>query len=1252
MKKSIIFFLFFFTITTLLKSQACAEECSNLIQNPNLDLTYTGSETIYLHEAYEILNNNYVQPWKASAGSAHQAYFNELVDECWNGWWIPADAEPTFHGQVAFYDPSNQKCFMEGIMQDINFIKDDFTSYCLEFDASKVENCFEISNEANPSLVLRAGNDIVSDYSSGVNYGLPFSPLGNDVEIIETVLIDNTSMETFSIEYSPDNPYSQLEFLLIIEENQIDPSITEEIETHITLENLSLKCKTTAIGAINSTSSDRMFHFEVQNNSNTVISSYSWDFGDDHMSSDIDPVHVYEDYGPYFVCLDYVDINGCCGSKCQDIFISPPPSACTDNEVETLYIDATNTMTERFSQLVDMEMFESGGTLVLKDIVINGQFTLDESFNFNNCNFYFRPGAGLIVKSPGKIDILSSTFQGCTQMWKGIIVEEGTNENLFWFRGNIIKDAYTALEITDKTNILQNSNIFIDNYIGIYSAPSTTLKTSLWSPILNSTFTSEGNMLQAYDEQPAWSQVPYAGILVNDLDHLVVMELTIQFTFFKLVNTFKNIKNGIIAKNTNLISSQNIFQDLVGETTLNTEPVNLSGSCIYAENIISLSANENKFYDSNAGVIVEKSPNSVINISDNELKLINSVNEFRYGIYLMKNNASKITVTNNNMELGVGTYWAIFAGYASNLVDLNINHNVISHNTEQINGISLKDLSFPNNIFGKVNHNTIYCNSSVGGESAISARECENITFNENEIYRGEAFTGGYGYSAMISCSYSPHCHFRDNIIDFDTNNDGLAIWQSGSLDNLYCCNTINQGKIGFYYTQANDMLDMSTNEMNNCRTGLYLRNQITPQANKGNLWTGEASRARIQAPSGSTAEEIAESSIFRVNSSDVTETKPMNFSPIGIGDDWFGESNFSTPDCETSPECGISPYEISIGSTGTNGTTTNDPCERFSKYIEALISPKIQSLFQYQNEWVMYYYIMQHFDDLPIEEWEDCDQIKNFMNSNDKIASYVRVNKAFEEIYTPTSSQSYVLKTQQENISNALDAIQGLYNNAPEDYMEYDPDLAPYQTSITNSTQSILGIKSSLEAQSSQILIQVLGDIQMLETDYDFEERLIKVWTVKVKVALYGNSSISNGEWQDIENIANGCPEADGLALVEARNLLISVAAQPRQFIDSNVCDRLENRNARAYGIKVQSINIYPNPTSGLVNINLTERVVKEVIVNVYKLDGLLARSKRISNGKKSVVLDMEGLRNGIYILEVLEGNKKIESQKIVLIK
>lgn len=82
-----------------------------------------------------------------------------------------------------------------------------------------------------------------------------------------------------------------------------------------------------------------------------------------------------------------------------------------------------------------------------------------------------------------------------------------------------------------------------------------------------------------------------------------------------------------------------------------------------------------------------------------------------------------------------------------------------------------------------------------------------------------------------------------------------------------------------------------------------------------------------------------------------------------------------------------------------------------------------------------------------------------------------------------------------------------------------------------------------------------------------------------------------------------------------------------------------------------LQSITVYPNPSRGLVSINLAAVKTSEVRISLFNVLGNEIRSELISNHQGKAELDLSELQNGIYLVKVTAGQNQF-LQRVILRK
>lgn len=74
------------------------------------------------------------------------------------------------------------------------------------------------------------------------------------------------------------------------------------------------------------------------------------------------------------------------------------------------------------------------------------------------------------------------------------------------------------------------------------------------------------------------------------------------------------------------------------------------------------------------------------------------------------------------------------------------------------------------------------------------------------------------------------------------------------------------------------------------------------------------------------------------------------------------------------------------------------------------------------------------------------------------------------------------------------------------------------------------------------------------------------------------------------------------------------------------------------------QDIKLYPNPTTDVLHVTLNEKISGKTLLNVYDQQGQLVKTKTVDKNTSVLneTIEVENLRSGPYILEVMNGQKK----------
>ena len=77
-------------------------------------------------------------------------------------------------------------------------------------------------------------------------------------------------------------------------------------------------------------------------------------------------------------------------------------------------------------------------------------------------------------------------------------------------------------------------------------------------------------------------------------------------------------------------------------------------------------------------------------------------------------------------------------------------------------------------------------------------------------------------------------------------------------------------------------------------------------------------------------------------------------------------------------------------------------------------------------------------------------------------------------------------------------------------------------------------------------------------------------------------------------------------------------------------------------------TVAVYPNPTSGVITLNINDNAGKKAIVTVYSITGSLVSSNTYQGNVENEKIDLSSYGNGIYFMTINSDNKVI-TKKIV---
>jgi hypothetical protein len=90
---------------------------------------------------------------------------------------------------------------------------------------------------------------------------------------------------------------------------------------------------------------------------------------------------------------------------------------------------------------------------------------------------------------------------------------------------------------------------------------------------------------------------------------------------------------------------------------------------------------------------------------------------------------------------------------------------------------------------------------------------------------------------------------------------------------------------------------------------------------------------------------------------------------------------------------------------------------------------------------------------------------------------------------------------------------------------------------------------------------------------------------------------------------------------------------------VNVNTCTEIDE-------LVANGVNIYPNPTNGIINITLSSELTKNSTLEIYDAIGKLIVTEVLSNELNT--LNISNLSNGIYSFRVMNNNTMVKFGKL----
>ena len=857
--------------------------------------------------------------------------------------------------------------------------------------------------------------------------------------------------------------------------------------------------------------------------------------------------------------------------------------------------------------------------------VLHGRFYVNDTLILTNCSVYAYPAAQIIVLTGGALILQGTSITACTQMWKGIMLNDKSrlvmteqslvadadigiqamNGSSFFLLGSSVTDCVRSIFVPQQSNGLNNVQGYVnDCRFGLYA---TAFKPD-------------------YTGQPPHHAMPRAGMEFND----VVMTIgDYQYNEFRNCNwgiyavrsmlkvqkgRFYNMNKGgsiygsaahkgsaIVAESKTAAKAgklqvadclidtceHGIYTEWTTADINNVNALHVTGNGSY--HLYCNSANMSTYVAAcnleagKAGIVFQNSEQATMTAKNNTIKVTTGGSSVGIKIIATNSNAGNYVLKGNVIEAANGN--GITVNFAKNAT---IVDNMIKLSGNTINGISLTGCD----------SSTVSCNNVIGRYPAVS--------------YQNRGIYGSMNQKCYISCN---------------------------TTDSLYK---------GVHFSSSNIATKFRGNEMKKHYIGLYLDNTavIDTQTHAGNMWTGTYNSTYGAWNGNDSIPFNLKKSLFIVDpslGSVYNPTIPLVGSG-GIPNDlgWFEFVSGSTFECDGYLLCSDNPPERGEGSDDLKEAIAADNTLT-SGYIEE--SKSTAKIFLYEDikkdsaAYSSNAVLMQFLNN----------------NANTTFGKLNNVKQLMKEASSLDFSNTMLLSAKDILLNIHLSNIQILDSIAATDstinnLQSRENDIAE----INTLKQDISNIIFSDNTNKAAKLHEATTWNNAVQPNEIPEYNLKQVNDINI-IYQRENSKDSIAQYYGtLLNIAEQCPQSGGIAVYNARSL-VAFFNNTIFYDDDNVClqqgyYRLSNELKNNKILKESAL--IPNPASKYADVVLNKTFEGICRIKITDIYSKMIFEKSFDCSKNYYRINTSGFLNGMYYVQIIINDNAQNVVKLIIVK
>ena len=915
--------------------------------------------------------------------------------------------------------------------------------------------------------------------------------------------------------------------------------------------------------------------------------------------------------------------------------------------------NATDTITDSVCVQVNPPCFENNyeviadsayssatypnGVITNDTILLTGRFYIDADFSIINCVIITYPGSNIIVLGNATLTDSLNIYYSCTEMWKGIYLEENANIEM---KNSRVYDAENGVWARQSNGVIIENSVIFNCITGVRMADTITTNNASYNNcnghITGTEIAQISKLKSPYTGQTFTDTVMYASIYLQNVKY-DIGDLTMP------PNKLHDAANGLIAHNA-ITRIRNTEAYLIRPLSTNGNKRSAAyvamtdtGAVICDMTVTPLTNTATATaHDSWRGVYSSSSNIAVIGNLIKNVAIAVSINN--------NNKLQKANIYGNRIEAGSrGISCNNNAGGAG----VNIENNIINiGGTSTAKGINIAET---NNL--QTTNYTIIANH-INITNARSAIEVNNtyktliasntvkVTSNIDTVTNGISLTGCK--QANVNCNSIKGSN------PTDTNAIGLAtqvgIAASQSDNSTIQCNAVDSTANGFFFGGSCLGTTFRGNDMYKHLHSLYLNAVavIDTQQHAGNRWND------LNNPFNAVNQNwIPQSnlflSLFITNPASglvYNPTYPVNQAtwPFVNDQGWFYNDTGATFHC---------------GNTLCRDISSN--LNISPNILEAIVRDSvITSDYLTESQSINRTSAYEAFMGDSILTWSDV-EYHNFVTANEHEARgmlyIVKVNFAKMNAYDFSFvEQIYLIDSTIKNIVlqlNEYDSLVLLSNvNVKIAARQNLLDILILQVENRNN------LFTQRETYIANLLSEAASRLGLTTTDELPQTNDKMLYEMEIDLQTNGESVFEN-HLSTLFFVAAQCPYSGGNAVYKARAYLESLF-DSLYWDDRNVCF---NEGIYRHGnisslLNTANIIVKPNPSNGILEIVKLKALQNNCRIKIKNAVGKNVFELLIDCKQGSQFIDVQSLANGVYTLTILSDNLNQLTQKIVILK